>query len=50
MTANVDDLRARIIGAVAEVAPDKPRRTWDEILYGQDFCYVLSGCNIELQL
>jgi hypothetical protein len=29
LSANVDDLRARIAGAVAEITPNKLYRTWE---------------------
>jgi hypothetical protein len=52
LPANVDDLRVRIIGAVAEVTPAKLRRTWKEIPYRLSICRATSAsewnCNFDI--
>jgi hypothetical protein len=45
---NVDDLRARITGALADVTPDMLHRTWREIHYRWDICRATPGSKIEL--
>jgi hypothetical protein len=46
LLADVVDLRARITNAVAEVMPDMPRRTWEEIHVRLDICLEVTwNCN-----
>jgi hypothetical protein len=50
LSANVFELRTRIIATVAEVTPEMLRSVWQEIGYRWDVCRIISGSLIEPQL
>jgi hypothetical protein len=45
---NIDELRARINGAAAEIIQDKLRHNWEENHYRWDICRTTSASHIEL--
>ena len=46
-TASLEELRARITGAVATIDEDMIHMIWDEIAYSWDICCVTRGNHIE---
>jgi hypothetical protein len=47
LPASLEELRARIIEAVATTGVDMIHRIWDEIAYSWDICRVTRGNHIE---